>query len=151
MLLKITGGAVPIYWGDEGTVREIFNAEAYVSWDPARPEQALARIAALERDSALYGKMLSREILAPQAVRSRPNCGTAASTYFDSGGQKRDYLSVFDEVEVRTISPASGTVVLVMTCGAMVRTKCGAGWCAEATNPGNGVSGAGEYLRSVLI
>jgi hypothetical protein len=56
-------GAIPIYWGASVLVRNLFHPDSLVLVDPAQPGPALALVLRIERDPALYRRMLRTPIL----------------------------------------------------------------------------------------
>ena len=56
-------GCIPIYYGTEA-VFDMFNRRAFVYYDPARPQPALAQIVHLETNQTAYDAMMKEPILA---------------------------------------------------------------------------------------
>jgi len=64
ILYAFAGGAVPIYYGTL-EVFDLFNREAFIYYDPNRPEAALARVAYLEGNRTAYDEMVHKPVFAP--------------------------------------------------------------------------------------
>ena len=56
-------GSIPIYYGTE-EVFDLFNADAFVYYDPDCPDEALERVKYLEQNQTAYKEVLGQPILA---------------------------------------------------------------------------------------
>ncbi|KAL7529846.1 hypothetical protein ACHAXR_005115 [Thalassiosira sp. AJA248-18] len=64
IMLAFAAGCVPIYYGPEDLIFDIFNKNAFVYYNVTDPLYALRWIAELESNKALYNQMMSEPILA---------------------------------------------------------------------------------------
>jgi hypothetical protein len=68
ILVAFWAGCLPIYWGPEEEIADIFHSESFIYWDVNNPESALERIRYLEGNRSAYDETMSLPILAPGAL-----------------------------------------------------------------------------------
>jgi hypothetical protein len=66
LFVAFQAGGIPVYWGSRD-VLEVFNADAFILWDPSAPEIALGQLAYLEANRTAYHEMRARPYLADGA------------------------------------------------------------------------------------
>jgi len=64
ILVAFWAGCLPIYWGPEDEIKDMFNPESFIYWDVNNPEPALQRLKYLEENRTAYDEVMSQPILA---------------------------------------------------------------------------------------
>lgn len=78
-------GAIPLYWGASSIVHDMFHPDTFIYLDPLNPKAAFSRILEIEKDPALYRRIMQTPVLlhGEETIRKYFAVGIPASSAAD--------------------------------------------------------------------